>query len=73
MANSKPIPTFPMRMSMHVSAMYYPQLANAKPYAAPRFVPYIRLRGHWLCAAGFSPTDKLAVDVTHGKIVITRV
>jgi hypothetical protein len=59
-------------MSMHVSALLYPRLAKAGAYADPRYVPYIRLRGHWLAAAGFSPADALDVVVTPGAIVITR-
>jgi hypothetical protein len=58
-------------MSMHVSALLYPPLIT-RPYAEPRYVPYIRLRGHWLAAAGFSPSDTLGVEVSPGRIVITR-
>ncbi|MDC8011822.1 type I toxin-antitoxin system SymE family toxin [Tahibacter soli] len=72
MAKPKPTAAHPIRMSLHVSALYYPPLAH-KPYADARYVPYIRLRGHWLAAAGFSPADTLDVVVTPGKIVITRV
>jgi len=72
MANPKPTPTFPIRMSMHVSAMHYPQLAHAAEYAPSRYVPYIRLRGFWLAAAGFSPGDTLDVVVTPRQIVISR-
>jgi hypothetical protein len=59
-------------MSMHVSALYYPPLASTSHYADARAVPYIRLRGHWLAAAGFSPADCLNVVVSPRRIVITR-
>lgn len=30
------------------------------------------LQGFWLLHAGFAPGDKVALDVTNGKIVITK-
>ncbi|MDC8011823.1 type I toxin-antitoxin system SymE family toxin [Tahibacter soli] len=56
---------------IHVSTLCYPALDRAL-YAPPRLVPYIRLRGLWLSAAGFSPHDRLAVRVESGRIVLTR-
>jgi hypothetical protein len=35
-------------------------------------IPYIRLRGFWLAAAGFEPADTLKVEVSKGRIVITH-
>jgi len=72
MAKPNPTAAHPIRMSMHVSALYYPPLASTRHYADARYVPYIRLRGHWLAAAGFSPADALDVVVTPGWVVLTR-
>jgi len=72
MAKPKPTAAHPIRMSMHVSALYYPPLANTSHYADARAVPYIRLRDHWLAAVGFSPADALDVVVTPGCVVLTR-
>lgn len=73
MANPKPTPTHPIRMRLHVGTMPYPRLANAPPCAGSRFVPQIRLGGVWLATAGFSPADALDIEVSPGRIVITRV
>jgi len=35
-------------------------------------IPYIRLRGFWLAAAGFEPAETLKVAVSKDRIVITR-
>jgi hypothetical protein len=35
-------------------------------------IPYIRLRGFWLAAAGFEPADTLKVEVSKHRIVITH-
>lgn len=56
---------------IHVSTQHYPALAGAR-YTPRRFVPYIRLRGLWLSAAGFSPHDRLVVRVESGRIVLVR-
>ena len=34
-------------------------------------VPYIRLRGHWLAAAGFSPNALVTIHAAPGRLVIT--
>jgi len=41
-------------------------------YTAARPVPYIRLRGDWLTAAGFAPGDDIFIRITRGRLVITR-
>ena len=51
--------------------------SNSPPYSQAvvfdeREIPYIRLRGFWLAAAGFEPADSLKVAVSKGRIVITR-
>jgi len=40
------------------------------PESRPRR-PFIRLCGHWLSGAGFTPKMKIRVEVAHGKIIIT--
>ena len=35
-------------------------------------IPYIRLRGFWLAAAGFEPTDTVKVEVSKRRIVISH-
>ena len=34
--------------------------------------PMIRLRGHWLRAAGFPQGTPVAITVQHGKLVLTK-
>jgi toxic protein SymE len=34
-------------------------------------VPWIRIRGRWLDEAGFKISDRIRVEVEHGKLVIT--
>ncbi|MDC8015436.1 type I toxin-antitoxin system SymE family toxin [Tahibacter soli] len=51
--------------------------SNPSPYSQAvvfdeREIPYIRLRGFWLAAAGFEPADDLKVAVSKGRIVVTR-
>jgi hypothetical protein len=36
-------------------------------------IPYIRLRGKWLAAAGFKPGDRIKVTIDQGtKLTITK-
>ena len=35
-------------------------------------VPHIRLLGHWLADAGFSPGDLVDIRLRHGRLVLTR-
>ena len=70
MAKRKITSRVTVRKHIHVSTAHYPALVE-RPYA-DRVVPYIRLRGHWLANAGFSPNDRLTVSVEHGRIVLTR-
>lgn len=37
-----------------------------------RVAPALRLAGEWLHKAGFVPGDVVAVEVTHGRLVITK-
>jgi hypothetical protein len=71
MAKRKLTARNPLRKRLHVSTTRYPPL-DKRRYGGERTVPYIRLRGHWLCAAGFSPTDAIDVLVTPGRIVLVR-
>ncbi|HJU40603.1 MAG TPA: SymE family type I addiction module toxin [Tahibacter sp.] len=34
--------------------------------------PHIRLLGHWLADAGFSPGDLVDVRIRHGRLTLTR-
>ena len=34
-------------------------------------IPFLRLRGRWLAAAGFRPGDTVTVTVEHGRLVLT--
>jgi hypothetical protein len=70
MAKRKLTTRNPIRKRLHVSTTRYPPL-DGRRYGE-RTVPYIRLRGHWLRAAGFSPTDAIDVLVTPGRIVLIR-
>lgn len=38
----------------------------------PRAVPHIRLRGLWLERAGFHFKDRISVEVSQGRLVITN-
>ena len=71
MAKPKPTARNPIRKRLHVGTTIYPATATRYRESGP--VPYIRLRGHWLAAAGFSPADALEIVATPGKLVITRV
>ena len=71
MAKRKTTSRVTVRKHVHVSTAHYPALA-VQPYAAARVVPYIRLRGHWLANAGFSPSDRLVAPVEPGRIILTR-
>ena len=51
--------------------------SNPSPYSQAvvfdeREIPYIRLRGFWLAAAGFEPADSLKVEVSKRRIVISH-
>lgn len=37
-----------------------------------KVAPALRLAGEWLRNAGFVPGDVVAVEVTHGRLVITK-
>jgi len=71
MAKHKLTSSAAVRKHIHVSTAYYPAL-EASRFGAYREVPYIRLRGHWLANAGFSPNDRLNVRIEAGRIVLTR-
>jgi hypothetical protein len=35
-------------------------------------IPWLRIRGHWLALAGFTPTTKVRIRVMTGCLVITK-
>ena len=35
-----------------------------------QFVPFIRMSGHWLAAAGFHPGKKVSIRVENGALII---
>ena len=35
-------------------------------------VPFIRMSGKWLQAAGFEPGDSIEVEVEYGRLVISK-
>jgi hypothetical protein len=37
-----------------------------------KVTPSLRLTGEWLHSAGFAPGDTVAVEVTPGRLVITK-
>jgi len=41
-------------------------------YTGAKSTPMIRLRGHWLRAAGFPQGTAVAIAVHHGKLVLTK-
>jgi len=42
-----------------------------RDYAGDRDAPYIRLRGHWLQRAGFTPSGRIRVSVHDGCLIMT--
>lgn len=72
MAKRKITSRVTIRKHIHVGTVHYPPL-DSNRYGPVREVPYIRLRGRWLVAAGFAPNDLLDVRAENGRIVITRV
>lgn len=47
-------------------------ISEVRPgFSAARFVPFLRLRGHWLERAGFAIGDDVAIAVEPGRLVIT--
>lgn len=72
MTRRKHTPRTTTHSHIHIGTRYYAPLAKA-PYAPTRLVPYIRLTGQWLTAAGFSAQDRLAVTLEPGRIILTRV
>ena len=53
-----------------VGTAHYPALLG-REHGGDREVPYIRLRGHWLQRAGFSPNGRIRVCVRDGCLVMT--
>jgi len=53
-----------------VGTAHYPALLG-RDYTGDRDVPYIRLRGHWLQRAGFTPNGRIRVSVRNGRLVMT--
>jgi toxic protein SymE len=44
---------------------------SPKRRAAPPFVPWFKLSGRWLEEAGFTPRQRLKVEVQQQRLVIT--
>ncbi|WP_328821576.1 SymE family type I addiction module toxin [Paraburkholderia domus] len=54
----------PMKTFAPDHVKFYPDLPPA---------PWIRLSGRWLQAAGFEISERIRVEVEHGRLVITPV
>lgn len=52
-----------------IAADFYPPL-DAE-YPQHRLVPWLRLRGHWLQQAGFAVNQKIRIEVSKNRLVIT--
>ncbi|QQZ42327.1 type I toxin-antitoxin system SymE family toxin [Pseudomonas sp. SK3(2021)] len=53
-----------------IAADFYPPLDDAE-YPRHRRVPWLRLRGHWLQQAGFAVNQKIRIQVSKNRLVIT--
>lgn len=53
-----------------IGTSHYPAL-RGRDHTGDREVPYIRLRGHWLQRAGFTPNGRIRVRVLDGCLVMT--
>ncbi|MDR5825948.1 SymE family type I addiction module toxin [Caballeronia sp. LZ043] len=38
----------------------------------PPFYPWLKLAGRWIEQAGFSPGQRVKINVEHGRLVITH-
>ena len=41
-------------------------------YRGLTMVPFIRMSGKWLQAAGFDPGDSIRVEIEYGRLVISK-
>jgi len=69
MGKTKHRPTTAQRR-ITVGTAHYPAL-HGRDHGGDREVPYIRLRGHWLQRAGFTPNGRIRVSVRNGCLVMT--
>ena len=53
-----------------LSVSYLPNMGESA--WKPQGVPYIRMRGHWLRAAGFEIGNKIVVSVEAGKLTLVK-
>ncbi|WP_350404408.1 SymE family type I addiction module toxin [Pseudomonas sp. W17] len=53
-----------------IAADVYPPLGDSE-YPQHRLVPWLRLRGHWLQQAGFEVNQKIRIEVSKNRLVIT--
>jgi len=53
-----------------VGTARYPAI-HGREQSGDQDVPYIRLRGHWLRRAGFTPNGRIRVRVLDGCLVMT--
>ena len=67
MAKRNPTSRKPSTKQIRVSTLHYARGAT-RPECE---VPYLRLRGHWLAAAGFSPNALVTIHAAPGRLVIT--
>jgi 3-dehydroquinate synthase class II len=51
----------------------YRNIRVAEQMQNEKWVPLIRLQGHWLAAAGIKPGDQVIVKVENGKLEIVKV
>ncbi|KAF0863511.1 type I addiction module toxin, SymE family [Pseudomonas sp. LD120] len=52
------------------SHTFYPPLGDAEN-PQHRLVPWLRLRGHWLQQAGLEVNQKIRIEVSKNRLVIT--
>ncbi|WP_020603234.1 SymE family type I addiction module toxin [Spirosoma spitsbergense] len=38
-----------------------------------RFLPALKLSGHWMASAGFSVGDQVSIEVSDGQLIIRKI
>lgn len=70
MADSKST-SFKPRL-LKICGSYYEHQFASDSWSRPQVVPMLRLRGHWLSAAGFAVGQQVEVHVGRKRITITE-
>ena len=68
--NARPDPTRRF-VTIHQSPRFRPLKLCGYRTRVPLF-PWFRVSGRWLERAGFSPGQRLSIEIHHGKLIITR-